>query len=361
MAILSTQPLHKAKEHFSKMLSSREPMALPIARPCGLRVNAGLHRGALMKLEKPAFLGSALENDIVLLDPEIMEKHAQLLRVDNVWTLIKVIDNSIMVPFEIVRNGRFTRRRYAIGTAQITISQADQNQPKKTVHNNKYSHKFLASILLVAAAALGSIVIVQVVRPAAANVIKGTRNLTSEGWPDVDLVGSEHIRILARGFVKDASSMKRLLDWLKVNDFDSVTMTVRIGSDLAARVKEALAENTLPVVYVGAGTVRVTGTSENMATRERLSRIKADLANVVNIDDQVAFSQAEIKPRQHVLPIRIQDVRVGTDESNSSFSSDNGTRYFIGAVLPDGSEVLAIKKDGIAFTLDNRIITYPLK
>jgi hypothetical protein len=361
MPISTAQSLSAAKEHFSKMLISRKPMAAPVVRPCGLRVSAGLHRGALLRLEKPASLGSSPDNDIVLSDPEVMQKHANLLRVDNVWTLVKATDSSAIMPFEISRSGRFIRRRYAIGTAQITISQADQSRVKKVTHKSKISHKLAASALLVVAAAMGSIVMVQVVRPAAANVIKGTRNLAPDGWPDVDLVGSEDFRILARGFVKDADAMKRLLVWLKANDFDSVTMAVRIGTDLAARVKEALAENTLPVVYMGSGTVRVGGTSQNMATRERLNRIKADLAGVVNIDDQVVFSQAEVKPRQHVLPIRIQDVRLGTDGSNSSFSADNGTRYFVGAVLPDGSEVVAIKKEGIEFALGDRIITYPLK
>jgi hypothetical protein len=210
---------------------------------------------------------------------------------------------------------------------------------------------------------LAAAVIVQLLPTATANRIKGTRNLAAEGWPDVNLVGGENARIQAKGYVADADALKRLQTWIKANDFDTASMNVRIGADLVNRVKEALASDpTLTVAYLGSGTVRVSGVSDSLATRERLSRVKADLLNVVLIDDQVAIApMGETKPREHTLPIRIVDVRPGSTHTTGSFGTENNTRYFVGAVLPDGSEVVSIKSDSIEFSLDNKIIVFPLK
>ncbi len=363
MTSFSTSSLASAAQQFSELLISRKtPSQPPKPRPCALRVSAGLHRGALLRAHSPMTIGTSAHCDVVLSDPEVSDSHAQLRRVDNVWVLVKSIDSTIITPFDTVPSGRYLRQHYAIGTAQIIVSQVGNTPIQATQSKHKVPPKAVALTLFFAAALLGAVIVIQLLPPASANRIKSPRSLAAEGWPDVTIVGTENAKVQVRGYVSDAEALKRLTIWIKTNNVESTNMTVRAGSDLVSSVKEALNDNSLAVVYLGAGMVRVSGSSENLATRERLSRIKVDLGSVLSIEDQAVFVPvADPRPREHILPIRIVDVRPGLTPTTGSFGAENNTRYFVGAVLPDGSEVVSIKSDSIEFSLGDKIIAYPLK
>jgi Inner membrane component of T3SS, cytoplasmic domain/BON domain len=357
--------LATATQRFASLLNRPAPPTraapAPAQTPCAVRIVAGMHRGAALRLRGAAMLGSDEDNDIVLRDPEVLARHAQMRRVDGHWSLYDWQDGREIPAFQTGRRGRFVRQRHAIGAAQLVITQALPPEPAARQMPRLLS-RVLAPALLVLAASLGAVVIVQLVAPANAGMVPGTRNLGREGWPDVSLMAAEKGPVVVRGYVDDPASLTRLQRWLNAQDIGHAPLMVRVGTELAARVRDALGDASFAVHYQPGGTVRVQGTTSDPAVRERVRRITADLAGAVRVDDRVAYVEApDLTPKKHVLPMRIVDVRPGNADNTGSFGSENGARYFLGAVLPDGSEVVAINDDAIEFSMGGRRINYPLK
>lgn len=332
--------------------------AAPVLQACAVRVADGLHRGAALRLREAARIGSDDANDIVLRDPGVRAQHAELRRVDGVWGVFDAVDGRAATPIERSQRGRFERCRYGIGAAQIVVSQA---QPALVARRRLRGRlaRLVAPLLLVLSAALGAAVIVQLVQPASAQQPTGTRNLGAEGFADVNLVNAPGMQTVIDGYVDDAAALTRLQHWIQQQGLTKGSLQVRVGSELAARVREALAAPGLTVEYRPGGAVRVQGTSDSLAVRERLRRLTTDLAHAVRIDDRVAFIEVpDTSQREHPLPVRIVDVMPG---ENGSFGNGSGARYFAGAVLPDGSEVIAVHAEAIEFAIGTRRITYHLK
>jgi hypothetical protein len=79
----------------------------------------------------------------------------------------------------------------------------------------------------------------------------------------------------------------------------------------------------------------------------------------VRIDDRVLLNEVKVPQpvKEHTLPIRVVDVIPGV---HGSFSDGAGARYFVGGVLPDGAEVVAIRVDAIEFKVGGKSIFYHL-
>ncbi|RQP21442.1 BON domain-containing protein [Albitalea terrae] len=256
-------------------------------------------------------------------------------------------------------HGLYERRRYGLGASELVFTQARPARAARRKFRQAIARN-LGPALLVMAVALGSVVIVQLVQPVSAQTATGARTLSAEGFPDVRLIAGDGGAMQLSGYVDDPKALARLQRWLqKSPGLGTARVQVRVGTELAARVQEALSDAALTVDYTGGGTVRIQGSSESTALRDQLHRLTLDLAGVVKVDNRVAFIEpAEAAPREHVLPVRIVDVVPG---ENGSFSNGSGARYFVGGVLPDGAEVVAIRKDGIEFSVAGRAVIYPLK
>lgn len=335
------------------------PAALSVPTGCVLCVDAGLHRGASLRLRYPRVrIGSAADNDIVLRDDGVAQRHAELRRVDGSWALYAAAGGAAQAPLESVRRAAFLRQRYAIGAASVVVSQVSRAGAELSAPPRWRWQQAVAPGLFVLAAVLGAAVIVQLVKPAAASVVVGAQNLAAEGWPDVRVVVDAAHRTQVSGHVDTAEAYARLQRWLPEHGHASASLNVRVGSELAARVREALADESLTVRYLPGGTVRVEGSTTQLATRTQIQRLRTDLAGAVAIDDQVAYSEAAEAPKPRPLPVRIVSVMPG---EFASFTTDSGGRYFVGAVLSDGAEVAAINADGIEFKIGQKSVNYPLK
>lgn len=352
-----------AAQRFARLLGKTGSVdsAEPVAKPYAMRVVAGLHRGATLRLCEATLLGSHPSNDILLRDPEVRPRHAEIRWVDGCWRLFDLQDGQPIVAFETGRRGRFTRGRHVLGGAQIVITQPAPLEPAAPARR-KPPAQIVAPLLIFLAASVGAVAIVQLMTPVTAGIVSGIRNLADEGFPDVELAAVEGASPVARGYVDDGASLTRLQRWLNARNVGHATVMVRVGTELATRVREALGEPSLAVDYRPGGSVRVQGSSDKLAVRERLRRMAVDLAGTVRIDDRVAFiEEPDRTPKKFVLPFRIVDVRPGYGDNTGSFGNDSGARYFVGAVLPDGAEVVAINDDGIEFSIAGRSIKYPLK
>ena len=337
--------------------------ALPQAhsvRPCALRITVGLHSGAMLRLRGPVRIGSATDNDVVLHDPGVHPNHAELRRIDGVWMLVDLDSGRSLRPIETEAHGRFVRTRYGLGAAEFVITQlANRRIALRKLRST--ANRALPLALLSLSAALGIAIVIQLVQPAFAQVDDLSHSLTVEGFADVTIVSNRGGPTHLAGYVDDLAGLARLKEWLdKQPTLRASQMHVRVGSELATRVREELGDPALSVAYQPGGIVVVQGSSDNMVTKDRLRRLTADLAGVVRINDGVAFAEA-VHPaavREHVLPVRIVDLIPG---EKGSFGVGNGTRYFVGGVLPDGAEVTAIRPDAVEFSLGKNRIVYPLK
>jgi len=334
----------------------------PALKPCVLRITVGLHRGATLKLQGLVRLGCAADNDIVLKDPGVRDHHAELRRVDGVWRLFDAEDGHEVRDIETARRGRFERRRHGLGAAELVFSQAMPARITRQRLQRKFS-RVVAPLLLCLSAVLGVAVIVQLVPSvSSAHLTNPVRSLATEGFPDVKLIATPGTQPQLVGYVDDADALARFRRWSARDDaLGKASFQVRVGAELASRVREALDDTALSVDYLAAGVVRVQGSSSNLATRARLRSLASELSGLVRIDDRVVFLEVTDTPtpaRDHLLPVRVVDVIPG---ENGSFSNGNGTRYFVGGVLPDGAEVVAVRADAIEFSIGTKKIVYLIK
>jgi len=345
-------------QRFGSMLRRTATVRAPaVLRACAVRITAGQHLGAQARLrDSPVRIGSAVDNDVVLRDDGVAAHHAELRRVDGRWALYAGASPTLLPALELRRQGACVRALHRIGMAEVIVSHCVR-EPREAVPQPAWQ-RYLAPGLFVLAAALGAAVIVQFVKPAEAGMPAGVQGLAKEGWPDVRVVVNAAREVRIEGHVDDAPALERLRAWLRMRGLGEAQASVRVGSELAARVREALGDTSLAVAYLPGGTVRVQGSSGNLQLRTQLQRLRSDMAGAATVEDRVVYTEAPEAPKFRPLPFRIVNVVPG---ENGSFTSDTGGRYFVGAVLPDGAEVLAIHVDGVMFRIGEKSVIYPLK
>jgi Inner membrane component of T3SS, cytoplasmic domain len=340
--------------------------------PCALRIDEGLHRGAVALLRSsPMRIGSSPDNDVVLRDAGVLPVHAELRRLDGTWRLCVPNTTEAIPPHRSQRKGAFTRRTYLVGAAQLIISQparADEASEWTRGLAERLGLQRLAGLpwkrlaapaffaLAVVCVAVGALTFI---KASAINSHPPTRMLDPQGWPDVRIDRDRSGVITVRGFVRNAEEAGRLRAWLRSNeDLQGALVNVRIGDDLVQRVRGLLPDKSLQASYAGSGVVRVAGTSTSKALREEIQRLNSDLSDVVRIEDAITYKLPPEPPTLRPLPFRISGVSPGP---NGSFGTDSGARYFVGSVLNDGAEVMAVRSDEIEFKLGQTRIFYPLK
>ena len=355
---LSNLGKHKQKtaQRFNDLLSRTQSLyaASPHgenAKPCALRISNGLHQGAALRFKDAIRLGSAPDNDLVLQDPGVRPHHAELRRVDGMWGLYDVENGRPLHAIEVARRGKFERRRHGLGAAELVFSQIKKRRGPITVRPSNPKRSLAVLLLVFSVFLIGVTAYVghKVIFP---EPVGETRNLVRDGFPDVKLTVGRNQQSLLSGYVDNAEALGRLKRWIDLQvGLGAPQVKVRVGDELANRVREALQDTDLTVQYVSGGVVRVLGTTNKLDVREQIGRLAADLRGIVRIDDKVSYLEAveEVKPPPpYKIPVRVVDVIPG---KQGSFGDGRGTRYFVGAILPDGAEVLNIELDAIEVTL----------
>lgn len=322
-----------------------------------LRVVAGLHVGALLRLSSAACLGRAQDNDIVLHDPGIWEHHAKLQYIDGLWRLIDLGGNHVIRPIEMARRGRFLRSRYGLGAAEVILTQV-VNLPLA----NRWFLPTPSGILILTSSALifGFIVYFWSMYPVGDGERISSFSLAEAGFSDVSVVTLPRRKHEVIGYVSDHNEFKNLNLWLRQNfRANQFSLQVRIGSEIVARVREALDDPAFSVEYISPGVVGIHGKINSVELYERLNLIIGDLNGVVRIENDVLFFKKNIAEsvKEHILPIRVVSVSPG---ENGSFSGDDGVRYFVGGILPDGAEVISIRSDVIEFKIGDHFLRHYL-
>lgn len=327
-----------------------------------LVITAGMHAGARLRGRECMSLGASVNNDLILRDQGVGELHAEIARWNGAWALLcnDGPGTRALAPAESVRRGQFLRQRFVLGGATLVLTQRTALMSPRSPRWAWRSAAIVGPAMLVTLA-LALVISVAWSSPRAQAVpgLPDHQILVTMGWPDVRLGRDGQGVLTVSGYVDDTAQLERLHNWLEAQALGALVWHVRSGADSLNLVRQALAAPEVALDYVGAGRVRAQGTVGDMAVRDRLRLVANDLAGIVSIDDCLTVVDAQHgAARVRPLPFRILDVAPGP---MGHFRTDTGARYFVGATLSDGAEVVAITEDAIEFQIGERRVVYPLK
>ena len=141
-----------------------------------------------------------------------------------------------------------------------------------------------------------------------------------------------------------------------------IALRVTVGDELVQRAREFLADAGIQPRYAGAGRLQMAGKPQQLteaaALDRRLAQLRADLGQAVLLQDALDRTQLRVaaaEPVVHPLPVRIAEVHA---DEPAHFRDAEGARYFEGARLADGAEVVRIRADEILFRRHGREIRY---
>jgi hypothetical protein len=100
----------------------------------------------------------------------------------------------------------------------------------------------------------------------------------------------------------------------------------------------------------------VSGSTRMPSVKRDIERLKREFAGYLEIDDRVAYVLDDERKGSRLME-RITEINVG---EFSWFRTSDGTRYFLGSVLEDGSTVEAITPRGVVVERDDKRTVFPL-
>jgi hypothetical protein len=369
------QALERGAERFAVLVSPVHELELarrveddqsPVVT---LAITAGLHQGASMPLKGHQYLiGSGEDCDIVLLDSGVQPRHCQLMRE---WFGFSMYDlrsgePRLVAPQRVNYQGGEIEAMYAISGVRLSLRQEPPVRRDAMSEPLIRTRPSWAAVTGAAVAALvPTIVFFSLISPGRSEsplsipkqIVAGNQALFAQGF------GSAHFRRSVRGdleivgLVTDAAEQDRLREWLKRAHYGNLHISVQPIAELVQQALHTLAVEHLQI-GLHAGQLRIEGTTEMMAVKDRIHNLAEDLRGTVAVEDRVTYIDKRNPGPPIPLPIRLRSVMVGDP---SYFLTDEGVRYFVGGMLPDGAEVLAIDAQQIRFAAAGKIIVYNLE
>jgi Inner membrane component of T3SS, cytoplasmic domain len=337
--------------------------------PVILNIESGLHRGASMALEGGEYLlGSGDDCDIVLRDGLVEPHHCRLTREWFGFSLCDVRGGKPqpIAPQAVNYRGGEIEAVYDAGGILLNLRQpvpaGPEAAPEPSVER-RWSWIWPTAVLAGLAVTAGVFVaadrvVAQVQVPMPQRIVRGNQALAAAGLSSIHFRQSPHGGLEVVGLVTDASQWQRLHEWLQHSRFEDAHIAVQLLPDLLEQARHALATENLQV-SLHADRLRIEGTTPQLVVKDRIRTLAADLRGTVAVEDQVKYVEAsERAAPAPPFPIKLRAVMVGKP---SYFLSDRGVRYFVGGVLPDGAEVLAIDAQHIRFQLNGKVLVYNLE
>ena len=332
-----------------------------------LSITSGLHRGALLELTAPEYLiGSGDDCDIVLRDGHVAARHCRLARR---WSGFEVRDlrtsePQVITPKAVAYDAGAIEAQYEVGGVVFALRQPLSAQTAE--RHGKARTRFAPEIALAALA--GSIALTlwtfaasdrhekwDASHSVAARIVAGNSGLSAAGFSSIHFASGANGELEIIGVLDDSAQRQRLDGWLRRANYGAVTVAVQLISGVLEQARRALAAEGLRVEARN-GRLQVEGVTTNADVRARIRALSDDLRGTLVVEDHVEYHES--RTAAGPFPLRLRGVMIGAP---SYFLTESGARYFVGGVLPDGAEVLAIEATQIRFRLDGRIITYKLE
>lgn len=290
--------------------------------PATLKIGSGLHSGASLELTATEYLiGCGDDCDIVLRDSHVSARHCSLTRS---WSGFSVQDLRSKAPRpvppgEIKYDGGAIEVQYEIGALQFVLR---QTAPLRDLAESGVAQDRSTSRTLLLVGLVGVLLAVMTV---------ATSGKAAKAGPSAEAQRLNELSAQAQGAKTE---------------------------HLVEQARQALADDTLQV-ELHDGRLLVQGHTTRTVLKTRIQALADDLRGTIPVEDHVTYTEAADSGNSPgPLPIRVQSVMIG---SSSYFITDNGARYFVGGVLPDGAEVVSIDVNEIRFARGGRIAVYKLQ
>jgi hypothetical protein len=303
-------------------LEEGRPEGPALVTPATLKISSGLHGGASVELTEPEYLiGCGDDCDIVLRDSHVAGRHCSLSRG---WSGFSVQDlrgktPRPVPPGEIQYEGGAIEVQYQVGELRFVVRQAAPPRDSD--------------------------------EPGVAPERSAPRTVLLVGLVGV-LLGVMAIATTGRVAKADSAAEARRLSELNARNQGARTQV------LLEQARQALGDGSLRV-EVQDGRLLVEGRTTRAALKTRIQALADDLRGTIPVEDRVTYTEAaDNAGAPGPLPVRVQSVMVADP---SYFITDNGARYFVGGVLPDGAEVVSIDANEIRFARAGRVAVYKLQ
>jgi type III secretion protein D len=368
----ATLPLPRVVEWLRRFGPQRDPAsrfesllaASELAPQATLRVLSGAHAGAALALDGPGrWVGSDPQCDVVLQDDGIQPRHARILPRDGRYELVSAnAPAQTIVPVLRERRDGFVEERYELGDVALTLSWPDDSPEEQPAlrfgRGTVLKSLLIGGLLAVVVIGAGEFFSLQQARSPADRVARATAALGASLPPGVKLQTAADGTLVVDGLVADEPERQRLLQLLSRSGYGDAQLRVASASVLIDQLREALGAPELQIAYDGRGRVRIEGTTENAAVKSRLRSIAAERGRD-DIDDRVVLvDEQQRKERTVPMPVRVTDVMLG---DTPYFRTDTGARYYTGALLPDGAEVVSIGEREIVFRRGEKTVVFHLE
>jgi len=187
-------------------------------------------------------------------------------------------------------------------------------------------------------------------------IVAGNRALVAHGFSSARFGRDAQGGLEVTGLVADLAQKLSLTKFLGDANFGEPKVHVQVGSEILEQARRAISDGRLQV-DLREGRLQITGTTAALAVKERIRALTADLRGAVPVEDHTQYVDRDVDS-PGPLPVRLSGVKLGNP---SYFLTDNGDRYFVGGVLPDGAEVMAIDASQIRFRRGASVIVYSLQ
>jgi ribosome-associated protein YbcJ (S4-like RNA binding protein) len=156
-------------------------------------------------------------------------------------------------------------------------------------------------------------------------------------------------RVTVSGYVSSGEERRQVQDLVQRSGTGAVA-DVHVVGDLLARARQYFSDTQLSIAYDGQGHVVISGTADRESVWQRVRNFAEDIRSVAEVVDKVQYEL----PQQAAAsgPAQIPAfVGVYLSEDGARYlQTASGARYFEGARLQDGSEVVSIALDEVLFT-----------
>ena len=363
--------------------------------PGVLRVMSGLHRGAVVPLQRPGFivLGSSDDCDLVLMDAGVAPRHAAIMLHEH-EIVVRALESRVVLEGTAIAAGDSAKlpdlRTLSLGSATIMIGEAselesraqepdspletasggeeidDQTvgveppQPAEPPHaaRNRAIAKVIGGCVLAAVFAIAAVSVSSRINAKTKTPEQRVATILEDlNLSDAIAVSSVDGDVLAlKGTVPDEAAQSKLVQRLNSEGLAPV-LRLSIGERLAAAVKDVFRVNGLDVEteYNNPGVVLVRGLRGAAKNYDKV--VDHAMKDVSGLSAVQIISGGPQKGSLILADARgsnfdsaAKRVVSVVDSAPAYIVTADGARYFVGSLLPQGHRVLEI--DGTSVTLE---------
>lgn len=171
-------------------------------------------------------------------------------------------------------------------------------------------------------------------------------------FPDINVTNNADGTASIKAYV--TSSARKVALQRALEPFgDRVNADVHVTDDILQRARSFLNEPGVIVTYTGHGRLVVSGIVDSEPVRQKIKRLAKDLLPAVAVLDQVQYGQSETQGDMAALQNTLPSPMVGLTEYGNGLRQiqlANGQRYYEGATLKSGSELVNIEADRLVLS-----------